>query len=97
MNIWLVKLEESLPIDENYRPYRMGMLAEALLQREHHVIRWASDRMHLTNTNRFGKDTTIYYADLSVYRSFSVFTFQPDPRYPSCGKAISGEVNYGTL
>jgi len=61
VNIWLVKLEESLPIDENYRPYRMGMLADALLQREHHVIRWASDRMHLTNNNRFGKDTTINY------------------------------------
>ena len=62
MNIWLVKLEEALPIDENYRPYRMGMLADALVQRGHQVTRWSSDRLHLSGENRFGVDKTIKYS-----------------------------------
>ena len=61
MNIWLVKLEESLPIDVDYRPYRMGMLVDALLQRGHSVVRWASDRVHLTGKVRYGKDMTVFY------------------------------------
>lgn len=67
MNIWLVKLEESLPIDQNYRPYRMGMLADALIQRKHHVTRWVSDRIHLTGQNRFGCDKTIQYGSNQVF------------------------------
>ena len=47
MHVWLVKLEDSLPVDDAYRPYRMGMLAEALITAGHTVTRWASDYQHL--------------------------------------------------
>lgn len=46
MHIWLIKLEESFPSDEGFRPYRMHMLAEALVNRGHQVTRWASDFNH---------------------------------------------------
>lgn len=59
MRIWLIKLEEPLPIDPSYRPYRIGMLASALLARGHDVTRWAGDRMHLTGEERFGSDKSI--------------------------------------
>ena len=71
MNIWLVKLEESLPIDENYRPYRMGMLADALMQRGHNVVRWSSNRIHLTGNARFGSDRTIHYTKLQTFELLS--------------------------
>lgn len=59
MNVWLVKLEEPLPIDDSYRPYRMGMLANALVNRGHRVVWWTTDLHHLTGTSRFGEDTTV--------------------------------------
>lgn len=59
MNIWLIKLEEQVPVDESYRPYRMGMLADALIAREHCVTRWCSDRNHLSGEYRFNKDITV--------------------------------------
>jgi glycosyltransferase involved in cell wall biosynthesis len=62
MNVWLVKLEEQLPIDEPYRPYRIGLLEEALVKRGHHVTRWCSDLNHHTGEYRFGKDTTVEFA-----------------------------------
>jgi|APSaa5957512535_1039671.scaffolds.fasta_scaffold45829_1 glycosyltransferase involved in cell wall biosynthesis len=54
MHVWLVKLEEQLPIDEGFRPYRMGMLADALVKKGHRVTRWCSDLEHLRGKNRFG-------------------------------------------
>jgi glycosyltransferase involved in cell wall biosynthesis len=71
VNIWLVKLEEALPIDESYRAYRMGMLADALIQRGHHVTRWASDHLHLSGKNRFGIDKTIKYSPNQTFEILS--------------------------
>ena len=69
MHVWLIKLEEMLPIDDDYRPYRTGMLASALLARGHTVTRWASDYNHYTHQYRFEKNSRIqlndnYYAML---------------------------------
>lgn len=54
MKVWLVKLEESVPLDVDYRPYRMGMLSDALVRSGHDVLRWCSDRNHRLRENRFG-------------------------------------------
>ena len=59
MHVWLVKLEEQVPTDKDFRRYRMSMLAEALLRNGHTVTRWCSDFDHVTKTRRFGKDHTI--------------------------------------
>lgn len=61
MKVWLIKLEEQVPLDENYRPYRMGMLADALVDRGHHVTRWCSDYNHLSSKYRFNKDKTVKF------------------------------------
>ena len=61
MHVWLVKLEEPVPTDTGFRPYRMSMLADALLKKGHAVTRWCSDFNHLTVTGRFGKDHTVRY------------------------------------
>ncbi len=61
MKIWLIKLEEEAPIDDGYRPYRMGMLADGLVRRGHHVTRWCSDYNHLSSKYRFNKDKTIKF------------------------------------
>jgi len=53
MHVWLVKLEEQLPIDQGYRPYRMGMLADALVNKGHRVTRWCSDLDHLRTVHRY--------------------------------------------
>lgn len=62
MNVWLVKLEEQLPLDESYRPYRMGLLENELVKRGHQVTRWCSDLNHHTGEYRFGKDTSVDFA-----------------------------------
>jgi hypothetical protein len=59
MHVWLVKLEESFPFDEGFRPYRMHMLATTLTSRGHRVTRWASDFDHFSLKARFGKDSSI--------------------------------------
>jgi glycosyltransferase involved in cell wall biosynthesis len=59
MRVWLVKLEERLPFDEGFRPYRMHMLAEQLVARDHDVVRWASDFDHQELLPRFGRDKTV--------------------------------------
>lgn len=57
MKVWLVKLEEPVPLENDSRPYRMSMLAEALLKQGHEVVRWCSDFDHLEMRSRFGKFT----------------------------------------
>lgn len=61
MYVWLVKLEEQVPTDPVFRPYRMSMLADALHGKGHAVTRWCSDYDHLAKVKRFGKDHTIEY------------------------------------
>lgn len=67
MHVWLVKLEEPVLIDKDYRPYRMGMLSDALVKAGHKVTRWCSDRNHLTGQARFGKK---YLLNHDPVRSF---------------------------
>ncbi len=55
MRVWLVKLEEPVPLDADFRPYRMSMIADGLIKRGHHVTRWCSDFDHLNNRPRFGR------------------------------------------
>jgi glycosyltransferase involved in cell wall biosynthesis len=59
MRVWLVKFDESLPIDRDYRPYRMGMLAAALIQRGHEVVWWASTYNHAIGVSRYSRDTEL--------------------------------------
>ena len=46
MIIWLCKYGETIPINENDRKYRVGMLGEALKNNNFRVIWWASDFDH---------------------------------------------------
>lgn len=71
MNVWLVKLEEPVPQDANYRPYRMGMLESALVARGHRVLRWCSDLNHLTGVPRYGQSTSVTYTDSQRYEFVS--------------------------
>ncbi|WP_422416348.1 glycosyltransferase [Pseudomonas sp. GZD-222] len=71
MNVWLVKLEEPVPLDSDYRPYRMGMLESALVARGHSVLRWCSDLNHLTGTARYGFSTSVVYTDHQRYEFIS--------------------------
>jgi glycosyltransferase involved in cell wall biosynthesis len=57
VRIWLVKFDETLPVDSNPRLYRMGMLAEALLAAGHEVVWWASTFDHSSGRLRFAVDT----------------------------------------
>jgi glycosyltransferase involved in cell wall biosynthesis len=57
LRIWLVKFDETLPVDPNPRLYRMGMLAEALLAGGHEVVWWASTFDHNGGRLRFPADT----------------------------------------
>lgn len=71
MNVWLVKLEEPVPQDANYRPYRMGMLESALTARGHRVLRWCSDLNHLAGTPRYGHSMSVTYSDNQSYEFVS--------------------------
>ena len=42
MRVWLVRFEETLPIDPSPRLYRMGMAANALRAAGHNVVWWTS-------------------------------------------------------
>ena len=76
MHVWLIKLEESLPIDSDYRPYRMGMLAEKLVEAGHTVTRWASDYNHLNHHFRQGKTGLV-----TVNNSYQIHLIHQLPAY----------------
>jgi glycosyltransferase involved in cell wall biosynthesis len=67
VNVWLVKIEEQLPIDINYRPYRMGMLEKSLIERGHTVTRWCSDYNYSNKENRYGARNTIKFSDNLIF------------------------------
>lgn len=46
MRIWLIKDGENLPLQENTRPMRTGMLAAELAARGHEVVWWSSGFSH---------------------------------------------------
>ncbi len=56
MRIWLVKFDETLPVDVSPRLYRMGMLAEALWDAGHEVIWWCSTYNHQSSSVRSPQD-----------------------------------------
>ena len=66
MKIWLVKFEEELPIDEDFRPRRMSMLAEELVGRGHSVVRWASDFSHELGRPRFNKRNQVRSRQVTI-------------------------------
>ncbi|WP_414156942.1 glycosyltransferase [Pseudomonas sp. BNK-15] len=67
MNVWLIKLEEPVPLDADYRPYRMGMLERELVSNGHNVVRWCSDLNHLTGLHRYGVSCSVKYSDRQQY------------------------------
>jgi glycosyltransferase involved in cell wall biosynthesis len=63
MRIWLINIGEPLPLCENERLSRMGMLADLLVQSEHQVTWWTSTFDHVRKSHRFNKDTCIKIND----------------------------------
>lgn len=61
MKIWLVKIGENLPIDNQgkERLSRIGMLAATLADNGHDVTWWDSTFCHTRKQRRFNKDTNI--------------------------------------
>lgn len=59
MNVWLIQISEALPVEANERKLRTSMLADALVDRGHEVIWWASTFNHLKKEWYFDKDTDI--------------------------------------
>ena len=58
MNVWIVFVGETLPMDAATRLWRYGMLAEILSARGHHVTRWAPTFNHSYKKQRYSKDYT---------------------------------------
>ncbi|MDI9257698.1 glycosyltransferase family 4 protein [Flavobacterium sedimenticola] len=58
MTVWLVSFFENTPIDDNQNT-RYNALVKEALQRNHHVVFWASTFKHNTKSQRFDKSTTI--------------------------------------
>ena len=56
-----------MPLDSEYRPYRMGMLEDALLLRGHRITRWCSDLNHLSGDYRYGFDKTVHYNESQTF------------------------------
>ncbi len=46
LNIWLIKEGETLPVTENARLMRTGMMAKYLAQQRHNVVWWSSTYAH---------------------------------------------------
>lgn len=53
MNVWIVFVGETLPMDDATRVWRYGMLAETLASRGHHVTRWAPTFNHSHKKQRY--------------------------------------------
>ncbi|TLD40952.1 MAG: Glycosyltransferase [Candidatus Jettenia ecosi] len=59
MNVWLIQIGETLPIDPKIRRLRTTLLAEKLLERGHTVLWWASAFDHLQKQWVFNKETEL--------------------------------------
>jgi len=59
MNIWLIKIGEPLPLEENIKKMRTAFLAEKLTERGHSVIWWTSAFDHFKKRWVFKKDTDL--------------------------------------
>lgn len=57
MRVWLLHMGETLPVDgPDARVYRYGLLAQALTNRGHEVVRFAPTFNHVTKEQRAGGD-----------------------------------------
>lgn len=69
LHVWLVEINDSLPgIDGGQRPYRAGMLAEALLAHGHEVLWWSSTFNHQQKRQRSDKSVTVSPCDRLTIR-----------------------------
>ena len=60
MKVWILEISDFLPeIDGINRPYRAGMLANALIKEGHHVQWWTSTFNHQLRRQRFDNDKTL--------------------------------------
>ncbi len=57
MKIWLVKIGEIIPFQEETRKMRTMMLADALVERGHKVLWWTSAYDHFNKKWHFARDT----------------------------------------
>lgn len=65
--VWLLKDGEHLPVQQGLRRMRTGMLADALVARNHAVLWWASTFSHQRKTLLYPRDT-----DVSVEPGFGL-------------------------
>lgn len=64
MKVWLIQANEPIPaVDKNQRPFRTGMLAEALLKQGHEVVWFAATFDHYTKTQRFSVNQMVQIED----------------------------------
>ncbi|MDB2416022.1 hypothetical protein N9W42_01475 [Pseudomonadales bacterium] len=73
--IWLVKMEEDLPIDESPFPHRMTVIAEILSER-YRVIRYASQLNHKNKKNRSLIGKKHISANYSLHIIKSLFNYK---------------------
>ena len=63
MNIWLITIGETLPLEQNVRKHRTGILADTLVGRGHTVRWWTSAFEHQRKVMRFEKDQDVSLSD----------------------------------
>lgn len=65
MNIWLIKIGEPTPHDNNgfERLLRMGILGKTLFQRGHKVRWWTSAFDHHNHSQRYDYDTRLLVSE----------------------------------
>lgn len=59
MKIWLIKASENLPIDDNSKLERMGLMAEFLARNGDEVTWWTSTFCHAKKKHRYKKNKSI--------------------------------------
>jgi glycosyltransferase involved in cell wall biosynthesis len=60
MRVWIIEIGEPLPVvDGSFRDFRVGMLAESLVDYGHEIVWWASTFNHLNKKHRFDSSCTI--------------------------------------
>ncbi|MCE5322977.1 glycosyltransferase family 4 protein [bacterium] len=59
MHVWLLKISEILPLSDDARMMRAGMLAKSLLARGHQVTWWTSAFDHMKKEMLYPEDTVV--------------------------------------
>ena len=59
LNIWLIQIGETSPLDEKQRKMRTALLADKLVERGHNVLWWTSAFDHFKKEWIFKKDTKV--------------------------------------